>query len=835
MPPSSTTQAVAESAELAGSPILVVDDHEGNLLAVEVVLAPLGHRIVRASSGRQALRFLLEEDFAVILLDVMMPELDGFETARLIRSRERSRTTPIIFLSAVSISHRDIVRGYAEGAVDYLVKPFDPDVLRAKVDIFVELHRSREEIRRQAIELTEVGRARDGLERNLSQTRRAREVAEERAASYRVLAESIPQQVWTAKPDGALDYVNPIVLAYFDQTSNAILGAGWQSVIHPDDLATCVERWVASLTTGARYEVEFRLRRHDGQYRWHIGRAAPERGPHDQILRWFGTNTDIDDRKRAEDTERKLASEEAARLAAVASEERVRQIMDSISDPMFILDAAWRIESVNIEATELLAKPQDAVLGRSLWELFPQAAGSASYEAFHRARRDGVSQAFESYVAALETWFEVTAYPTRDGRLCVYYRIIDARKQAEARQAREHRHVALRADIGAALSHKGSLADMLRASAEAIVRRLEVAFARIWTLNAASNVLELEASAGLYTHLDGPHGRVPVGQFKIGRIAERREPHLTNDVAHDPEVGDPAWAARTGMVGFAGYPLVADGACIGVVAMFSHTAIPDDTLNAIAAVADVIAQGIERKRAEHALEIRAGELARSNAELERFAYVASHDLQEPLRMVASYTQLLGRRYKGKLDGAADEFIGFAVDGANRMQALINDLLTFSRVGTRAGQLAHASLEKPFASAIANLKAAIDESAATVTHDPLPALAIDAHQMVQLFQNLIGNAIKFRSTAPPVIQVSAQPDGADWRFCVRDNGIGISSEFFDRLFVLFQRLHTRAEYPGNGIGLAICKKIVERHGGRIWVEAEPGAGTAMWFTLRGGGE
>lgn len=201
-------------------------------------------------------------------------------------------------------------------------------------------------------------------------------------------------------------------------------------------------------------------------------------------------------------------------------------------------------------------------------------------------------------------------------------------------------------------------------------------------------------------------------------------------------------------------------------------------------------------------------------------------------MVASYTQLLGRRYRGKLDATADEFIGFAVDGANRMQALINDLLAFSRVGSRARALAVTSLTKPLATAVKNLEAAIRESGAEVTHGELPSLPIDEPQIAQLFQNLIANAIKFRADRPPRIHVDARRDGRGWQLSVSDNGIGIEGEFFDRLFVLFQRLHTRTEYPGNGIGLAICKKVVELHGGRIWVESAPTTGSTFFFTLVG---
>jgi PAS domain S-box-containing protein len=244
----------------------------------------------------------------------------------------------------------------------------------------------------------------------------------------------------------------------------------------------------------------------------------------------------------------------------------------------------------------------------------------------------------------------------------------------------------------------------------------------------------------------------------------------------------------------------------------------------------------ERKRAERELKqaeelkqaIEALEL--SNRDLEQFAYVASHDLQEPLRMVSSFTQLLAKRYRGKLDKDADEFIAYIVAGAKRMQALINDLLTYSRVDTRGESFGPIDSEAAFDQATANLRVAIEEGEAVITHDPLPPLIADNSQIVQLFQNLLGNAIKFRGKEPPRIHVSARQENNEWVFSFRDNGIGIAPEYFDRVFVIFQRLHGREEYPGTGTGLAICKKIVERHGGRIWVESEPSKGSTFYFAI-----
>jgi two-component system sensor histidine kinase/response regulator len=223
-------------------------------------------------------------------------------------------------------------------------------------------------------------------------------------------------------------------------------------------------------------------------------------------------------------------------------------------------------------------------------------------------------------------------------------------------------------------------------------------------------------------------------------------------------------------------------------------------------------------------------LVRSNTELEQLAYVASHDMQEPLRMVASYLQLVAKRYKGRLDADADEFIGYAVDGAKRMQALINDLLAYSRVGTKARPFEPTDADKVVDTAMANLRIAVAEAGALVTRTPLPIVSGDATQLVQLFQNLIGNALKFRREQPVRIAIAADCDGDMCRFTVSDNGIGIEAEYFDRIFVLFQRLHGRGDYSGTGIGLAICKKIVERHGGHIDVESQPGVGSTFRFTL-----
>jgi signal transduction histidine kinase len=233
---------------------------------------------------------------------------------------------------------------------------------------------------------------------------------------------------------------------------------------------------------------------------------------------------------------------------------------------------------------------------------------------------------------------------------------------------------------------------------------------------------------------------------------------------------------------------------------------------------------------EKRVQDRTAELQRSNEELEQFAYVASHDLQEPLRKISSFAQLLAAQYKDKLDADANEFIAYMVDGARRMQALIQNLLAYSRLGQKGKPFALADGDAVLKQALINLQGAIEDCGAVVTCDPLPTVLANEVQLVQLFQNLIGNAIKFRGVDKPLVHVRAEPNGPAWTFSVRDNGIGIDPQFAERIFVIFQRLHIREEYPGTGIGLAFCKKIVERHSGRIWMESQPGHGTTFRFTL-----
>jgi PAS domain S-box-containing protein len=271
--------------------------------------------------------------------------------------------------------------------------------------------------------------------------------------------------------------------------------------------------------------------------------------------------------------------------------------------------------------------------------------------------------------------------------------------------------------------------------------------------------------------------------------------------------------------------LRADGVEIPVEATISQSTVGGRRLFT-AIVRDIS----ERKRADEAMARQAEELARSNVELERFAYVTSHDLQEPMRTVRSFAQLLQRRCASQLTGDATEYLRFISDGVARMQTLINDLLIYSRVSSQGGAFAPADCNVIVAKVLESLHSSIQSNRARVTSGALPVVVGDATQLGQVFQNLLVNAMKFHGSRPPRIEVSAAESAGEWVFCVRDNGIGIAPEYFERIFIIFQRLHTIEEYGGTGIGLAICKKIVERHGGRIWVESAVGEGSAFYFSI-----
>lgn len=485
-----------ETASQQRAKILLVDDSPDSLVALEAVLEELGQELVKAPSGVEALRYLLEDDFAAILLDVKMPGMDGFETAAMIRARKRSQHTPILFLTGLK-NEDYFVRGYDLGAVDFLTKPIVAAVLKAKVSVFIELHRKAQLLERQAV-----------------------------------------------------------------------------------------------------------------------------------VLR---------------DAERKF-----------------RGVLEAAPDAMVVSDAYEHIRMVNTQTERLFGLNREELIGKPVSLLLPRGKNACA------VRSDGKTFPMEVISSQLKS---------QDGPLTIsVIRDITERRNAEERDR--------------------------RANAE-----------------------------------------------------------------------------------------------------------------------------LEEKVIERTTELR-----RSNEELRQFAYVASHDLKEPLRMVSNYTQLLDRSCQDSLGKEAEQYIGYILQGVNRMHGLIEDLLSYSEIDSRNTFFKTVDSGAALREALANLQVPIAESGAVITASTMPATTGDHIQLVRVFQNLIGNSIKYRSEEIPRIQISAERKDDEWEFSVRDNGIGIEPRYKESVFKLFKRLHARSEYPGNGVGLASCRKIIERHGGKIWLKSEAGTGATFCFTL-----
>jgi PAS domain S-box-containing protein len=551
-----------------------------------------------------------------------------------------------------------------------------------------------------------------------------------------------------------------------------------------------------------------------------------------------------------------LASEVQARKIVEdklrESEEWFRNLFEKATDGIFFLSGSGEIVAVNESFAAMHGYSVAEILKINLKDLETPESNQLFPERVHRIL-SGENLIFEvehHHKNGHLFPIEVTAGSVKVGSenyFLASHRDITERRQAENRATQLGR-------LKQELLGAGTLPAKLNRITRGVVEIYGADFARIWIVAPADlcdqgcvhaavkdgpNVcrerercLHLMASSGRYLHLDGDHRRVPLGCYKIGRVASGEDARfITNDVVNDPRVHNREWARSLGLASFAGFQLVsADGRPIGVLAFFSRQPILPHEYNFLEDIAYTTSRVILAGEAEERIRSALIDLERSNKDLEQFAYVASHDLQEPLRMVSSYTQLLAQHYEGRLDEKAKKFMDYAVDGAVRMQRLINDLLTYSRVGTRGKSLETTDTHALLGEAIRNLAAIIEEKRAIITNDDLPTVRADASQLMQVFQNLISNAVKFQGANVPHIHVSAQDKGREWVFSIRDNGIGIDKQFTDRIFIIFQRLHTRQEYPGTGIGLAVCKRIVERHGGRMWFESEPGKGSTFFFTI-----
>ncbi|MHB8736787.1 MAG: PAS domain S-box protein, partial [Terriglobales bacterium] len=600
------------------------------------------------------------DDFAVVLLDVYMPGLDGFETARRIRSEDRSKHTPIIFLTAKDSDDLCVTEAYQLGAVDYLVKPLIADILRAKVAVFVELARQARQIQWQAEQLR--------LAREEQTKRRAE--ASVRASEQRKAAilEAALDAIITMDSEGKVVEWNPAAEAIFGYRREAVVGREMAELIVPPPLRQRHYQGLAHfLATGEgpvlRRRLELTALRADGT-EFPIELAITPITATEPIL-FTAYIRDITSVKQAEQALR-------------AQREWLQVTLQSIGDAVIATDASGQVVFMNPIAESLTGWRQREAEGRPLTEVFHIVRERSRQPADNpvaRVLRDGVVVGLANHTVligrdGIERPVDDSAAPIRDaeGRITgvvLVFRDVTERRQSEAALEERARLAAFGAEIGTALTQALTLRDMLRRAAEATVKHLDAAFARIWTVNEAGDMLELQASAGMYTHLDGPHSRVPVGRFKIGLIAQQRRPHLTNTVVGDPRVSDPEWASREGMVAFAGHPLIVEDRLVGVMAMFARHPLTSVELQALASVANEIAVGIERKHAEEALRRAHDELAQRVAERTAELARANTSLQEQIAVRRRAEAALQREeqfLKAVLENTADAVVACDADG-----------------------------------------------------------------------------------------------------------------------------------------------------------------------------
>jgi PAS domain S-box-containing protein len=638
--------------------------------------------------------------------------------------------------------------------------------------------------------------------------------------------------------DGRFLRVNRALCEMTGHSQDELTGRAVREVTHPDDVETDADG-MRRLAAGEidTFRTEKRYLRPDGSPVWVSLSSSVVSGFRDEPLYFISQMEDVSDRRRVEQELRDSA-------------QRFETVTESVNDAIVSAEDDGRIAFWNDGARSIFGYEQEDILGRELTTLMPERSVEAHRKGFARYLETGRATVIGRTIELVGVRSDGSEFPLelslgewRRGERRAFTGVI--RDLTERK--RTERYLAAQFRVASVLVESPTLEDAAPRFLTAIGESMGWQVGGLWTPDPEGEHMRCRA----VWHAEGAQVEafeaatldiaLARGEGLPGRVWEGGEPVWIRDAGSEPNFPRSGAATHSGLHGGIGLPLVSGGETVGVFDFFSpQIQEPDhDLIHLMGTIGAQLGGFIQRKQAEDELaataaelRVRATDLERSNADLEQFAYVASHDLSEPLRMVAGFVQLLRKRYEGRLDDEADEFIGYTVDGVNRMQALIDDLLAFSRVGRGDRELTDVDAGAAARRALDALSAPLAETGADVEIGELPTVRGDERELGQLFQNLISNALKFRGDDAPRVRVTADAEdgAAEWRFAVADNGIGIEPRHAERIFKMFQRLHGRDAYPGTGIGLAICKKIVEHHGGRIWVEPNADAGSVFKFTL-----
>ncbi|HEY2072210.1 MAG TPA: ATP-binding protein [Gaiellaceae bacterium] len=763
--------------------ILLVDDRKENLLALEAILAPLGHLLIRATSGVAALRELLLHDFACILLDVDMPEIDGFETAQLIKQRGRSQHVPIVFVTALPQDDRQVFHGYSVGAVDYIFKPIDPDILRSKVGVFVDLWDKSRRLHEQ--ELIALERA--------SETR------------YGQLADAMPQIVWRADVDGNATYFNQRWFDFTGMTPAEATSSPWTAVVHANDR----EELTSKLGAGEAFEQELRFRSEDGSFRWHLVRTAAIRDEVGRVESWVGTATDIDDRKRAEEQWSFLLEASDALALSLDYRETLAQVarlaVDRVSDwcTVHVVEPDGSIAEVTVAHRD----PAQVAFARELQERYPPDpnAPTGAAAVIRTGEPELVPEITEQMIEAA----------VEDGLQRDLLRQLDLHSyMCVPLVGRDHTLGAI-TFVSSEPGRAYGVADLRLA--DELARRAAAAIENARLYREAEQ--RAEAARAIATIGDGVllvdrDGRVRLWNAAAARITGLREEELLGKLITSALPGWKEVGKRVPVAGTGEAPVV--------------ESVPIDlggrevwlSLSAVG-FEDGIVYAFRDLTEERRLETMRQDLVAT----------VSHELRTPLAAIYGSALTLRREDVELEDEMRNTLLRVIAEEAARLGEIVNDLLL-------AGQLDSGSLHvqiepcDPLAIVRSELEAAQAHAPATVeleleAPDALPAVSADPSQLRQVVANLIDNAIKYSPAGGPVT-VSLKTDNGNVRLAVSDTGIGIPPDERRRIFEKFYRLDPEMTggIGGTGLGLYICRELVRRIDGRIWVEGNGGHGSTF---------
>jgi PAS domain S-box-containing protein len=778
--------------------ILMVDDKAENLLALEAILEPLGHRLVSVTSGMDALKELLRGEFACILLDVQMPELDGFELATLIKQRKRSQHIPILFVTALSKEDKHVYRGYTAGAVDYIFKPLDPDVLRSKVTVFVELWLKNRQLQEHAARLHE---------QRVAELERASE------ARYRQLADAMPQIVWTSGPDGGATYFNDRWFEYTGMTSEDAGPDAWLTAVHPDDLQAAVTRREQALATGEPYEVEYRFRAADGTYRWHLGRAVPMRDETGQIEFWIGTATDIHDRRIIEDQRTFIVAAGDVLARSLDYRETLSQVAElavgNVADwcAVHVVEPDGTLSEVAVAH----ADPAKVTFARELQERYPprpeHPAGAAAV--IRTGRAELVPVITDEMLAPLvvdDLHLQLLHQLELRSYMCVPLKSRD-------------RTLGAITFISSESGRRFGAEDQLLA--EELARRATMAIENARLFRQAEE--RAQAARVLATIGDGVFLVDRSGRVRLWNAAAERITGLAAaDVLDRPAAAAiPGWAAAESRVPAApaGEPTRPESIPLELARgelwlSVSAVGYEEGTVYAFRDLTE-----------ERALESMRQDLVAT----------VSHELRTPLAAIYGAALTL-RRDDVQLEAQLrDKLLDVVVEESDRLSEIVKDLLLASQLDS--GKL-RVTIERCDPLEIAQLevdaaRAHLPDVVKLVLDAPgsLPPVAADPGQLRQVLSNLIDNAVKYSPDGGTVTVALAARDH-HVQFLVTDEGLGIPAAEQHRIFEKFYRLDpdmTRG-IGGTGLGLFICRELVRRVNGRIWVESEAGQGSTFFVEI-----